>query len=77
MLQHAVSRRTMLVASATGLAVLPGVGLSRAVAGKSPASGSIKAGTAKSTILFFQCGGASHLAPVQPAGCRAALYSLF
>ncbi len=61
MLEYAVSRRTMLVASATGLAALPGVGLSRAAAGETPASGIVKAGTAKSTILFFLCGGASHL----------------
>ncbi len=61
MLKHAVSRRTMLVASATGLAALPGVGLSRAAAGESVTSGTVTAGTAKSTILFFLCGGASHM----------------
>lgn len=57
MLQRAVSRRTMLVASATGLAALPGNGRSIAAG----ASGQERAGTAKSTILFFLCGGASHL----------------
>ncbi len=56
MTQSAVSRRTMLVASATGLAALPGNGRSVAAA-----TGDVRAGTAKSTILFFLCGGASHM----------------
>lgn len=53
-----VSRRTMLVASATGLAGLSSESASRASdAGLPAASG----GKAKSTIVFFLCGGASHI----------------
>jgi hypothetical protein len=44
------SRRTFLVASGLGLAGLRAVGADRATGGK-----------AKSTILFFLCGGASHI----------------
>jgi len=51
----------MLVASATGLAALPRFGQSHVSAGESTASRDVRTGTAKSTILFFLCGGASHL----------------
>ena len=50
----------MLVASTTGLAALPGLGLSHATATESTGS-DLRVGTAKSTILFFLCGGASHV----------------
>jgi hypothetical protein len=48
-----INRRTFLVASAAGVA--PATGLSTAVA-----SG-VRSNPAKSTILFFLCGGASHI----------------
>src|SRR4051812_10557765 len=53
----ALNRRAFLVASGVGFAGLrfgtPAVGGSR--------SNTTKPGTAKSTILFFLCGGASHI----------------
>jgi hypothetical protein len=51
--RHAVSRRTFLVASALG--ALPATAAASATA---PTTGG---GKAKSTILFFLCGGASHI----------------
>ena len=51
------NRRTFLAASATGIAGLPGAGVARG-------EGSTDlppTGKAKSTILFFLCGGASHV----------------
>ncbi|MED5448163.1 MAG: DUF1501 domain-containing protein [Planctomycetota bacterium] len=54
------SRRAFLAASATSIAGFP-LGLSAATAAE-PASGRTGLqGSAKSTILFFLCGGASHL----------------
>ena len=61
MAHRAVSRRTMLVASATGLAALPGVANSRLTAAETEPSRDARPGQAKSTILFFLCGGASHV----------------
>jgi hypothetical protein len=64
--QH-LTRRAMLVASTAGLSTLPwgraSVGeTDRSPVGRaSPAAASAGGGTAKSTILFFLCGGASHI----------------
>ena len=57
MTQHIATRRTFLAASATGIAGLP-VGASL---GAEAAGASSSGGRAKSTILFFLCGGASHI----------------
>ncbi len=54
---NAASRRAFLVASAGGLA---GATLGRALPSKAAAA-TANGGKAKSTILFFLCGGASHL----------------
>lgn len=51
-----INRRTMLVASGLGFA-----GMSFGRPGSSPAAAIAKQPTAKSTILFFLCGGASHI----------------
>ncbi len=61
MAHHSVSRRTMLVASATGLASLPGTVPVQAKAAEVEKPNQTKSGHAKSTILFFLCGGASHV----------------
>jgi hypothetical protein len=55
---HHPNRRTMLVASATGLAGLP---LSSNSVVAEDAGSTTFGGKAKSTILFFLCGGASHI----------------
>lgn len=57
MTQHIQTRRTFLAASATGIAGLP-VGASL---GAEAVGATSSGGTAKSTILFFLCGGASHI----------------
>ncbi|MFG0332339.1 MAG: DUF1501 domain-containing protein, partial [Maioricimonas sp. JB049] len=54
---HGTSRRTFLVASTLGLAGPGLAATSQAAAGMDSATG----GRAKSTILFFLCGGASHV----------------
>ena len=54
-----VSRRAMLVASATGVAGWQ-FGRPQPVSAASTASAAT-GGNAKSTILFFLCGGASHI----------------
>ncbi|MFT5322325.1 MAG: hypothetical protein ACI8P0_000160 [Planctomycetaceae bacterium] len=53
------NRRTFLAASATGIAGLTGAGLNPARGDGAENSGT--GGKAKSTILFFLCGGASHV----------------
>jgi hypothetical protein len=53
-----LSRRTFLVASGAGLAGLPVGGVAPTAAAEAGASAK---GSAKSTILFFLCGGASHI----------------
>ncbi|HRX79089.1 MAG TPA: twin-arginine translocation signal domain-containing protein, partial [Pirellulaceae bacterium] len=55
---RALDRRTFLVASGAGVAGMQFGSPSLATATKSTES---RAGKAKSTILFFLCGGASHL----------------
>ena len=54
------SRRAFLAASATSIAGLP-LGLSVATAAETAPVRTVRQGSAKSTILFFLCGGASHL----------------
>ena len=54
------SRRAFLAASATTIAGLP-LGLAPLRAAESASKRTGNGGTAKSTILFFLCGGASHL----------------
>ncbi len=56
---HRTNRRTFLAASATGIAGFSGAGVSAAQ--EDAARMSAPAGKAKSTILFFLCGGASHV----------------
>jgi hypothetical protein len=56
---HRTNRRTFLAASATGIAGFSGAGVSAAQ--EDAARTSAPAGKAKSTILFFLCGGASHV----------------
>jgi hypothetical protein len=53
-----LSRRTFLVASGAGLAGLP---VGRVAPTAAAEAGSSAKGSAKSTILFFLCGGASHI----------------
>ena len=53
-----VSRRTMLLASAAGTAGFAGVGTASNAVAQGPVRG---AGRAKSTIVFFLCGGSSHI----------------
>lgn len=53
-------RRSFLVASAVGCAGLQ-LGIPRAVTAASPSSFAATGGKAKSVILFFLCGGASHI----------------
>ncbi|MEZ6127503.1 MAG: DUF1501 domain-containing protein [Planctomycetaceae bacterium] len=80
-----LNRRTMLTASATGLA-----GLAASGAVSAEATGNTGGGHAKSTILFFLCGGASHIdmwdmkpdapaeyrGPFQPVDTRAPEFQL-
>jgi hypothetical protein len=54
----ATSRRTMLLASAMGLAGIPGAARRLGASEQPPGS---HAGRARSTILFFLCGGASQI----------------
>ncbi|MFV0443738.1 MAG: DUF1501 domain-containing protein [Planctomycetaceae bacterium] len=65
MMLHALqNRRGMLVASAAGLAGLPGVAASLQAGNSTaaPTAASLRGGgRAKSTILLFLCGGASHI----------------
>ena len=61
MTHHAVSRRTMMVASATSLAALPASGNLHAASSETLTPKEARPGHAKSTILFFLCGGASHM----------------
>jgi uncharacterized protein (DUF1501 family) len=56
--KHGLSRRAFLVASTSGVAGLTFMQPSRTA---QAATDSTSGGTAKSTILFFLCGGASHL----------------
>jgi len=64
-MNHDQSRRAFLVASASGLAGLhfgaPGKVLSREVTTVPEGQGNGRGGRAKSVILFFLCGGASHI----------------
>ncbi|MFP6766091.1 MAG: DUF1501 domain-containing protein [Planctomycetaceae bacterium] len=57
MAAHITTRRTFLTASAMGLSGLPLVGSTNG----DTAVGNSTSGSAKSTILFFLCGGASHI----------------
>ena len=57
---HVTSRRTFLVASTLGFAGMP-FGKSLLAAPGDVTTGGASGGGAKSTILFFLCGGASHL----------------
>src|SRR5580693_6841869 len=54
----AMTRRTFLVASSLGLA---GLSSGAPTAGAAAPSGRLAGGRARSTILFFLCGGASHI----------------
>jgi len=70
--KKAVTRRMFLVASSSGFA---GLAFGRAGAAAESTGVSARGGTAKSTILFFLCGGASHvdmwdLKPNAPADYR-------
>jgi hypothetical protein len=59
--RSSVNRRAMLVASGCGLAGLPWGRVTRAAEAPAVTSHPASSGQAKSTILFFLCGGASHI----------------